>query len=116
MKKVLLAVCAFLFVSSLCFAQASSTQPAQTSQATDETKSVTGKVESISLGDTAKKTKSQIVVVDDKGQKMTFAVNNNIATYDKNGKATTLSTIAQGNKVAITKNDKNKVDSIKIVE
>ena len=116
MKKLLFMVCAISFASSLCFAQTPSTQPAQASQTADETSTSTGKVDSISLGSTAKKTKTQIAVVDDKGEKMNFTVNSNMTTYDKNGKATTLAKIVPGNKITVTKNEKNKVISIKIVE
>jgi len=116
MKKILLVVYALVFASSVCFAQSPSTPAAESPKAVAPADTLTGKVDSITLGDTAKKTKSQIVVIDDSGKATTFTVNNNIATYDKDGKQITLSVIAKGNKVLITKNDKNKVDSIKIVE
>jgi len=91
----------------------------QTAPKPVETKTFTGKVESISLADSTKGIKSEIVVVDEKGQKLTFTVRTTATIADKDGKSITLGKIAKDNKVVIeytTKKDTNRAKSIKLVE
>ena len=125
MKKITFSLSAFLFVTSLCFAQqaqAPVSQPtvSQTAQAPVETKTFIGKVESVSIGDAAKGTTSEIVVVDDKGQKLSFGVKTYTQITAKDGKALTLSNIMKDNKVAVeyttSKMGIHKAQSIKLVE
>jgi len=119
MKKILLALLAFTFASSFCFAQQVSAPVSQVAPKPVETKTFTGKVESVSLADSTKGIKSEIVAVDEKGQKLTFAVRTTATITDKDGKSITLGKIAKDNKVVIeytTKKDTNRAKSIKVVE
>ncbi len=70
MKQTLFAIIAVAFVSSLCFAQQPTAPTSKISTQTVETKTFIGNVDSVSLADSAKGTKSEIVVVDEKGQKI----------------------------------------------
>lgn len=74
MKKILLAVLALIFTSSLCFAQQAQAPVSKPTPAPVETKNITAKVDSVTIGDVAKGTKSELVVVADNGQKLSFAV------------------------------------------
>ncbi len=120
MKKITFSLFAFLFVTSLCFAQQASAPVSQTAQIPVETKTFTGKVDSVSIGDAAKGINSEIVVVDDKGQKLSFRVKSGIPITAKDGKALTLSNIMKDNKVTIeyttSKMGTLKAQSIKLVE
>ncbi len=115
MKKIIFSTLFTLFLAYTCFAQTPTHKTAHKSQVTSAN-SIIGKVDSITLGNVTKKTKAQIVIVDDKEQKTNFMVNNNITTYDKDNNVTTLAKIAKGDTIAITKNGKNKVNSIKIIK
>jgi hypothetical protein len=119
MKKILFALFAVAFVSSLCFAQQPTAPVSQAAPKPVETKTFTGKVESVSLADSTKGTKSEIVAVDEKGQKLTFVVRTTATINDKDGKSITLGKIAKDIKVVIeytTKKDTNRAKSIKVVE
>jgi hypothetical protein len=120
MKKVFFIVCALVFVSSLCFAETTPIPAQQTLPAAVKSETITASVDSVSLGDAAAKTKSEITVVDAKGQKLTFAVKDSTAISAKDGKTTTLDTIVKGTKVTIeystSAKGKNKAKSIKVVE
>jgi hypothetical protein len=104
MKKIIFSLLAFLFVSSLCFAQpvAQPTAPAGYPIAKPvEIKTVTGQVDSVVIADPAKKTMSEIVVVNEKGQKLSFTVRLSTAIFTKEGKEITLSEIKKDSKVTI---------------
>jgi hypothetical protein len=126
MKKILLAVFVFTFTSSLCFAQQVSAPVVQTAQTTQAVqtpavvKTFTGKVDSLTIGDATSGTKSELVVVDDNGKKISFFVKNGTPITDKDEMTITLSDIKKDNKVTveykIKASGKNKAQSIKILE
>ena len=131
MKKTIFSLFAFLFVSALCFAQQASVPVNQAAQqalapvakptpAPVETKTLTGKVDLVSIGDATKGTNSEIVVVDESGQKLSFLVKSGTPITDKDGKTLTLSNIMKDNKViveyATNKMGTHKAQSIKLVE
>jgi len=121
MKKILLAILAITFVSSLCFAAGQSTTPANKVVSNPVVvKTFKGKVESVILGDPAKKTRSEISVADEKGQKLSFVVRAKVDISGKDGKATTLDKLAKGDKVVVeyttTSKGTHKANSIKLVE
>jgi hypothetical protein len=120
MKKIFVALFAVAFVSSLCFAQQPPAPVSQTAKTPVETKTFTGKVDSVSIGDIKKGSKSEIVVIDDKGQKMNFRVKSGIPITTKDGTTLTLSSITKGSKVAVEyttgKMGTYKAQSIKLVE
>lgn len=120
MKKILFAVLAINFASSLCFAQQAQAPVTKPTAAVVETKTLTGKVDSVIIGDATKKVKSELVVVADNGQKLSLVVKNGTPITDKGGKTLTLSDIKKGNKVTVEytakANGTNKAQSIKLVE
>ena len=146
MRKTLFILTAVTFITSLCFAQqepgkapgsqkpeesvapaapvpvdptqaAPSNQPAQ---APLETKIITGKVDSVLIGDLSKGVKSELVVVNEAGQKLDLAVRSGISILAKDGKMLTLNGIKNGDKVMveyITKESGvHRAISIKLVE
>jgi len=120
MKKILFAVLAITLVSSLCFAQQATAPTTKAASITTETKTFTGKADSVSLGDAAKGTKSEIIVMADNGQKMNFVVKAGTPITTKDGKAITLTDIKKDNKVSVeytmSKMGAHKAQSIKLVE
>ena len=117
MKKILFTLLAIMFVSSLCFAGQKVVSPVKTTSTSAEVKTFTGNVESITLGDAAKKTKSEIIVVDDKGQSLSKVVSSSTAIYDKAGQQISLDKIMKGDKVTIEySSNGKKAKSIKLVE
>jgi len=120
MKKILLALLAVAFVSSLCFAQQATAPVSKLTPAPVETKTFTGKVDSVSLGDATKGTKSEIVIVADNGQKLSFVVKTSTPITAKDGKTLTLTDIKKDNKVTVEyttgKMGTHKAQSIKLVE
>ena len=118
---VVTAILAVSFFGSLCFAaQQSTSTVTKAVQKPVIVKNVTGKTESITLGDPLKKTVSQILVVDDKGKKLRFLVGTKANVSDKDGKATTLGKLANGDKVTVEyttgKSGTNIAKSIKLVD
>lgn len=114
MKKSLFLLFVCVCIGCLGFIQlASAVVPAPVSPRT-----FIGEVESVSLGDSAKGTASIIVIVDEKGQKLTIEVKANTVIYDKTGNEITLDKIKNGDKVVIeyaeTKETIEKAESIKL--
>ncbi len=125
MKKTIFSLLAFLFVTSLCFAQQAQTpvsQPAvsKTAQAPIEKKTLSGKVDSITIGDVKKGTKSELIVVADNGQKLSFAIKSGTPIIDKGTKILNLSELKKDDKVIVEYTAKangiNRAQSVKIVE
>lgn len=121
MKNIFIALLMLTFASSVCFAQ----QPITPSTGkvvtqTVETKTFTGKVESVSLADPAKGIKSEIVVVDEKGQKNTFLVKDVTTLYDADYKAITLDKIVKDQTVKVkyvtTKDGVTEAISIRVIK
>lgn len=125
MKKISLALCMVGVLFSLCFAQ-TAVEPVKKSavgqgaQKADESKTVKGKVESVSLADAAKGTQSEITVVGDSGEKNTFLVKTTTTIYDANWKATTLDKISKDGNVKVkystTKEGVNEALSVSVVK
>jgi hypothetical protein len=115
MKKIFLALCAFLAVNSLCFSQPYSGQyPTQV---------ITGKVLSIKVGDAIKGTWSELVVADDRGQRLTIKIKSTIPgipVTDKDGNDIELSAIKKDSKVTVgyvaTNAGLNMAQSIQLTE
>ena len=119
MKKIFLILFAVTFVSSLCFAQQASAPVSQTAPTPVVSRTITGKVDSVSLGDAAKGIASGITVIDEKGQKLSFRVKSDTPITAKDGKTLTLSGIMKDNKVAVeytTTRGIHRAQSIKLVE
>lgn len=66
-----------------------------------ETKTLTGKVDSVSVADPMKGTKSEIVVVDDAGKKSNVLVKSTTTIYDESWHAVTLDKISKEAKVKV---------------
>jgi len=137
MKKTLFTLIAATFISSLCFAQQepTSTKESQKPAAAATagvaaatalapapvlTKTITGKVDAITIGDVSKGIKSEIVVVGQDGQKLSLAVKSGTPIVAKDAKIITLKEIKKDDKVSveyITKQSgAHRAESIKIVE
>ena len=121
MKKILFTLLAVAFVNSLCFAAGQSTAPVTKAVSNPVVvKTFKGEIASVTIGDPAKKTRSEISVVDEKGQKLSFVVRAKVDISGKDGKATTLDKVAKGDKVVVeyttTPKGTRKANSIKLVE
>ena len=133
MKKILFALLAVAFVVSLCFAQESEdtsvlvSQPAASTSSQSappvsqaETKSFTGKVNSVSVGNVDEGTKSQLTVMDDNGQSLSFVIDSGALIADKEGNTLAPIDINNDSKVTVTyttdTDGTNKAQSIKATE
>ena len=120
MKKMLLTIIAVTFVSSLCFAAEQAALPvtAKAMPKAIEARVFMGKIESVSLPDIAKGTKSEITVVDEKNQKLTFLVKSTTTIYDAYSKTMFLDSIKKDSNVkvayVITKEGVNEATSIRL--
>ena len=128
MKKLLFALLSVLFAASLCFAQESSDSSASASQSTPayqptyqvESKFFSGKVNSVSAGNSDEGTKLQITVVDDSGQNLVLVIGPDALVTDKDGNMLDPADIKDGGKVTVTyttdADGTNKAQSIKEAE
>lgn len=120
MKKIFITLLIFTFAGSWSFAQQPTTPVKTTPKVTIETKTLAGKIDSVTLADPVKGTKSEVIVVDDNGNKTTFLVKSTTTIYDKDWKATTLDKINKDEKVkiryTITKEGVNEATSISLVK
>jgi hypothetical protein len=138
MRNILLILLMLTLASSFCFAQQATppTKPhaGKTSTQAVETKTLTGRVESVSLADPTKGTKSEIVIespfeiketkekeaANENNQKTTFLVKSTTILYDANSNTITLDKIAKDQLVRIkyttTKNGVNEATSIRIMK
>lgn len=111
MRSLLLVLCLVGLAVFPCLAQ-QSTAPKHTAPTTTkltqtaiETKTVTGEVKSVTLADSVKGTKSEIVVVDKSGtasKEFTLLVKSTTTIYDAEWNTFTLDKIKQYDKVTIT--------------
>lgn len=125
MKIILFILFAGSLVTSLSSAQYAP-EPDQSAPKIATTETVTGTVESISLGDPANNIKPEIVIVDEKGQKVNLEIKTNTAIYTKictglrsdDGGIICLANVMVGDKVSAeymtTKSDANKVLSMTV--
>ncbi|MDD5594918.1 MAG: hypothetical protein PHY94_01610 [Candidatus Omnitrophica bacterium] len=125
MKKITFSLLAFLSVTSLCFAQqaqAPVSQPVvtKTSQAPVVKKTFSGKVDSVTIGDVKKGTKSELTVVADNGEKLSFAIRSGTPINDKGTKILNLRELKKDDKVIVeyttSAKGTNRAQSVKIVE
>lgn len=120
MKNIFLALLILTFASSLCFAQQPVSPIAKDNPIKIETKTLTGKVESVSLADPVKGTKSEIVVVDENGQKTTFLVKTTTTLYDAEYKTIALDKITKDETVKVkyttTKDGVNEAMSVREIK
>ena len=132
MKKILGTIFALILMSGLCFAQSSSSTSKPTMMkapealkvpepaAMDAAKAFHGKVESVSVADAAKGTKSEIVAVDDSGKKMTFWVKPTTTIYDASLQPITLDKIKADDKTLVkyevNKEGLNETQSISLMK
>ena len=105
MKKIFFSLFVFLFIASLCFAQQaqvpiSKLMAAQAAQKPVET--FTGKVVLVTIGDVSTGVKSELVVVADEGQELSFVVKSNAPIIDKDAKTVNLSDIKKDDRVIVT--------------
>lgn len=94
----------FLFgIATLSFIQ---NAEAQTTKKT-KTKTFIGKVDSVSLADPQKGTKSEIVVIDESNKKLSFLVTSTTTMYGAKSVSITLDKIKKGDKVKVKYNTTN---------
>lgn len=137
MKKTFFTLIAATFISSLCFAQQESTsvkesqKPAESATASVAvtpvpapapalTKIITGKVDTVSIGDVSKGIKPEIVVVGEDGQKLSLVVKPGTPIIAKDAKTITLKEIKKDDKVTVEyvtkQSGAHRAESIKLVE
>ncbi|MCX5687346.1 MAG: hypothetical protein NTV71_01670 [Candidatus Omnitrophica bacterium] len=120
MKKILLTIIVATFVSSLCFAAEQTVLPivAKAAPKAIETRVFTGKIESVSLPDIAKGTKSEITAENEKNQKLTFLVKSTTTIYDAYSNTMLLDSVKKDSNVKVayitTKEGVNEATSIRI--
>lgn len=117
MKSIFSLAVIILLASSACFAQQPPSATLQTNpKVAVETKTLTGKVESVTLADAIKGIKPEIVVVDDSGNKTTFLVKTTTSISDAEWKTISLDGIKKDDLVKVkyvtTKQGVNEATSI----
>ena len=128
MRRIISALALFVLAAAPAFAQApavTENKPAPVPAAASavkavESKAVKGKVESVSVADPQKGTKSEVVVSDENGQKSTFLVKSTTTIYDADWKATTLDKITKDAKIkvkySVTKEGVNEALSLNVLK
>jgi hypothetical protein len=120
MKKIFL-LFAFLSAGPLCFAQEVPAPVSQAAQASAATKTVTstGRVDSVTIGDSSKGIRSQLVIVSDYGKNISLSVSDETSITDKDGKKLAISDVKKDNKVTIVYlvgKKVNRAQSVKLIE
>ena len=127
MKKIFITIFVLTFANGLCFAadmgMSAPKAPmmnAMKSAAMESLKMAQGKVESVSMADAMKGTKSEIVLVDDMGKKWTFGVQSTTTIWDANLQPTTMDKIKAEDKVmvkySVDKEGMNEAQSISLMK
>ena len=127
MKKIFITIFALTVANGLCFAAdmgtAAPKAPAMNemkSAAMESLKMAQGKVESVSMADAMKGTKSEIVLVDDMGKKWTFGVQSTTTIWDANVQPITLEKIKAEDKImvkySVDKEGMNEAKSISLMK
>jgi hypothetical protein len=97
MKKTMLILISLIFLGGImAFAQAQKSEPKVKAA---EVKTFAGKIESITLGDPAKNTKTEIAVKSEDQKSLTVTVEANTKFTDTENKATTVDKLKVGDKV-----------------
>ena len=127
MKRIFITIFALTVANGLCFAAdmetAAPKAPAMNEMkpaAMESLKVAQGKVESVSMADAMKGTKSEIVLVDDMGKKWTFGVQSTTTIWDANVQPITLDKIKVDDKVmvkySVNKEGMNEAQSISLMK
>lgn len=120
MKKLIFILIAFALLIPACFAEQAPVSGKPSAQAQMETKSITGKIESITVADTAKSIKNEIVIVEENGTKMSFGVSNSVVVHDTASAVISFDKLAKDQKVQVdyhvNKAGVNKVTAITLVK
>lgn len=118
MRQIFFVTLIIMLGSSFCFAQMSVTPKASPiSTTTSEAKTLTGKVESVTIADATKGTKSEITVAEDNGNKISFLVKSTATIYDAEGKTISLDKLKKNDSVRVkytAKEGANEAVSIKL--
>lgn len=102
MRQIFLVTLIVLLGTSFCFAQMPATPKVSPIATTvPETKTVTGKVETVTIADPVKMIKPEITIVDDSGNKTTLSVVTTTKIYDSEWKAITLDGIKKDDSVKV---------------
>lgn len=101
MRKIFFLAVAVSLASSVCFAQQAPMPVEHESHSQMQTATAVGKIETIVPADSAKGTKAELVVVDENGNKTTFAVANTAVMHDTEMAAISLDKLAQGQKIKV---------------
>ncbi len=114
MKKIVIVLLALTVISSISFAQ---TTTVEKKSVAEGTKTVIGKVVSVTLADPAKGVVSEaITVADDAGKTTTFAVKSTVKILDSTLNAITLNQLKAGDKVEVKHSKTNEAKSISVVK
>lgn len=123
MKKSIIVLISLIFLGSfpaLGIAQQQTPPASKTPSLITKPKSLTGKVDSVSLADPAKEIRSELLVTDESNKKITFLVKSTTTIYDINWKPVTLDKITKDMLVRVkyttTKEGVNEATSVKIVK
>jgi hypothetical protein len=98
MNRILLFLFLAMSVYSYGFTQE---QPGATSQHIIESKTFKGKVDSIILPDSVRGTRHEIVVIDNRGEKMNFSLTSGIGVYGPDWEVLSLKKIKSGDQVVV---------------
>ena len=103
MKKIAMVLFAVAFISSLCFAQQAQGPVSQNAQTPEvaQTFTGTGKVDSMIIGDATKGIKSELVVMDDRGQTVSFVIKSGVPITDKDARTITLNDLKKDDKITV---------------
>lgn len=116
MKKIFVVLVLVVMTSSFCFAQQPVTTAKQAVPVQVVTKTLVGKVDTVTLADPTKGTKQELAVVKDDGSKTTFAIASVALIYDAEMKVTTLDKLNKGDKVEVKySTDKNRVNKATLI-
>jgi len=123
MKKSIILLISLFFLGSfpaLGIAQQQASPVSKAPSLAPKPKSLTGKVDSVSLADPAKEVRSELLVTDTSNKKITFLVKSTTTIYDINWKPVTLDKITKEMSVRVkyttTKEGVNEATSVKIVK
>jgi len=102
MKRILMIVCIFGLISSVCLAVQPESAPTKDIQAkAGRSKEIKGKVEEVVLEDLVNEVRPKITIITWDGQKHTFVIRPTTTIYDPGWNATTLDKITKGQFVRI---------------
>jgi len=101
MKKLFVVVAIIALASSVCFAQQAPVAAKSEAPVQAQVKTVAGTIESCTMGDAAKGTKTELVVMDEKGAKLTMTLAANAVIYDSAMKTIAADKLVAGEKVQV---------------